>query len=64
MKKKILNDLINFYKIDYVEQHLVYSFLQNNNLDFKKSLIISDFLNNFEINPSIYLSVSSFKILQ
>jgi adenine-specific DNA-methyltransferase len=62
MKKKILNDLINFYKIDYVEQHLVYSFLQNNNLDFKKSLIISDFLNNFEINPSIYLSVSSFKI--
>lgn len=62
MNKGILNELTKNYDIELIEKHLVYTFLQNKNLPFEKSPIISEFLNDFVTNPNIFLSVSTLEI--
>lgn len=63
MNKKLLNDLIKYYDIDFVEKHLVNSFLLKNNLQFKKSPIISEFLEDFNIDQKLFSTVSSLNIV-
>uniref|UniRef100_UPI004047412A HsdM family class I SAM-dependent methyltransferase n=1 Tax=Mariniflexile sp. TaxID=1979402 RepID=UPI004047412A len=62
MNKGIINELINSQEINLIEQHLIYSFLQNNELDLKESPVISDLLKNFIPNPEIYLQISTLDI--
>jgi tRNA1(Val) A37 N6-methylase TrmN6 len=62
MDKGIINELIKSHKIDLVEQHLIYSFLKNKNLDFNESPIISDLLNDFSVNSDVYLAASTLEI--
>lgn len=62
VKKNIINELINTQEIHLIEQHLIYSFLQNNQLDAQKSPIIAELLTDFNPNPAIYFSVSSLEI--
>jgi len=58
----IINDLLYAHEIELIEQHLVYSFIQNNRLDYNKSPIISNLLNDFTANPEIYFLVSALDI--
>ena len=62
MNKCILNELLNSYEVNLIEKHLIYSFLQNNQLESNKSLFISEFLKDFKTEPTIYLLVSALDI--
>jgi len=62
MKKGIINELLNTHNIFVIEQHLVYSFLQNNNIDFSKSPILNTLLNDFIPKSELYLTISSLEI--
>ena len=62
MNKSIINDLLTSHEINLIEKHLIYAFIQKNNLEFSKSPIISDVLADFSIDPKIYLLVSTLEI--
>ncbi|WP_243652275.1 HsdM family class I SAM-dependent methyltransferase [Mariniflexile fucanivorans] len=62
MNKGIINELINSQEINLIEQHLIYSFIQNKELDLNESPIISDLLKGFIPNPEIYLQISTLDI--
>lgn len=62
MKKGIINELLNTHNINVIEQHLVYSFLQNMNLDFSNSQLINGLLKGFTVQSDIYLIISSLEI--
>lgn len=62
MDKSAINELINAHNIKSVEQHFIYSFVDNRNLNTKKSPILSQLFNGFELNSKIYLLISSFEI--
>ncbi len=62
MKKGIINELLNTHNIDVIEQHLVYSFLHNNNIDFSNSQLIIGLLNDFTVQTDIYLIISALQI--
>jgi len=62
MNKGIINDLINSKEINLIEQHLIYSFLQNKKLNSNESPIISELLKDFNPNPEIYLQISTLDI--
>lgn len=58
MNKSIINELINSHEINLIEKHLIYSFIENNDLESSKSPIVSELLANFKTEPEIYLLVS------
>lgn len=62
MKKSIINELLNSHEIDLIEKHLIYSFIQNNELESSKSTIVSELLADFKTEPEIYLLVSTLDI--
>lgn len=62
MNKSTINELINSYEINLIEKHLIYSFLQNKDLDLTKSPIISELLTDFKTKSKIYLLVSTLEI--
>jgi adenine-specific DNA-methyltransferase len=62
MNKSIINDLLNSHEINLIEKHLIYSFIQNNDLDLNKSPIVSELLADFKTEPEIYLRASTLDI--
>jgi methylase of polypeptide subunit release factors len=62
MKKTILNELINTQDLRSLEQHLVFSYLINNKLDFKKSSILTEYFKSFEQNTKLYFDTSTLEI--
>lgn len=62
MNKSIINELLNSHEINLVEKHLIYSFIQNNDLESSKSPIVSELLADFKAEPEIYLLVSTLDI--
>lgn len=62
IKKGILNQLIQTHDLTSLERHLIYSYLTNNNIDFSKNSILTDYFKNFEKNPQLYFDTSSFPI--
>lgn len=62
MNKSIINELLNSHEINLIEKHLIYSFLQNNDLELSKSPILSKLLADFKTEPEIYLIVSTLDI--
>ena len=62
INKGIINDILKTQDIDVIEKHLVYSFIQSNNLDFEKSPIIKELLNDFEPLTDVYLKLSALEI--
>ena len=62
MKKGIINELLNVQSISVIEQHLVYSFLKNKNLDFSNVPLINSFLKDFTVDSEIYLIISGLQI--
>jgi adenine-specific DNA-methyltransferase len=62
MNKSIINELLNSHEINLIEKHLIYSFIQNNDLESSKSPIVSELLADFKTEPEIYLLVSTLDI--
>lgn len=62
MNKTIIDELLNTYDIAIIEQHLVYAFIQNNQLEFHKSPIIEELLKDFQLNAKIYFLISTLEI--
>ena len=62
MNKTIINELLNSHEINLIEKHLIYSFLQNNDLELSKSPILLELLADFKTEPEIYLTVSTLDI--
>lgn len=62
INKSVIDELLNSHEIDLIEKHLIYSFLQNNQLDSSKSSIISELFEDFKIEPKIHLLSSSLNI--
>src|SRR5438552_4129752 len=62
VKKGILNQLIQTQDLSSLEQHLVYSYLKNNNINFSKSTILTSYFKDFEQNPQLYFDTSSLNI--
>lgn len=62
INKAILNELISTQDLKCLEQHLIFSYLTNNKLDFTKSPILSDYFNNFEQNTKLFFDTSALEI--
>jgi adenine-specific DNA-methyltransferase len=62
IRKVLLNQLIQTHDLKSLEQHLVYSYLRNNNLKYDRSPILTNYFKNFEQNPQLYFDASSLRI--
>ena len=62
VKKGILNQLIQTQDPTSLEQHLVYSYLTNNKINFSKNPILTSYFKNFEQTPQLYFDTSSLNI--
>lgn len=62
IKKAILNDLISNQDLTILEKHLVCQYLNNNNLDFTKSPILTKYLKEFEHDTNLFFVISSLEI--
>lgn len=62
IQKRVLNDIVNCFDLDKIEQHLVYSFIENKKLDYLKSPILSTYFKDFDRNPKLYIDTSSLNI--
>ena len=62
INKGLLSQLIQTQALSNLEQHLIYSYLQKNNLNFYKSPILLDYLNNFKCNTSLCLDIEALNI--
>ena len=69
IKKGILNRLIQTHNLASLEQHLIYTYLKNNELNFDKSPILTSYFKDFEQIPQLYfdtctLDISNIKELE
>ncbi|HET7116978.1 MAG TPA: N-6 DNA methylase, partial [Hanamia sp.] len=62
IKKGTLNELISTHDLKSLEQHLIYSYLSNNNLDYKQSPILSNYFKDFGQNTKLYFDILTLKI--
>lgn len=62
VKKGILNQLIQTQELISIEQHLIYSYLTNNKINFSKSPILTGYFKDFEQMPQLYFDTSSLNI--
>jgi adenine-specific DNA-methyltransferase len=62
VKKGILNELLSTFDIASIEQHFIYSYLKNNQLDYTKSPLLVGYFRDFEQNSKLYFDVSSLNI--
>lgn len=62
VNKGIIKELLKTQDIENLEKHLIYSFLENNNLKSNESPIISELLKSFSIHPDLYFQISSLEI--
>src|ERR1035441_10398172 len=62
INKKLLSEVVETQDLLSIERHLLYSYLSNNNLDFSKSKLLSDYFNNFEKIPKLLFDTSSLNI--
>ncbi len=62
IKKGLINDLISKNDLTRLEQHLLYSYLTNNKLNFNDSPILIKYFQNFEKDLKLYFDASSLNI--
>ena len=62
VRKAILNELLNSYDLECLEQHLIFIFLVNNKINFKQSSILINYFKDFSQNPKLYLDILSLEI--
>jgi len=62
INKGILNQLIQTHDLVSLEQHLIYSFLTNQKLNFALSPILTSYFKNFDQNHQLYFDTNSLDI--
>lgn len=62
IKKALLNELISTQDLKSIEQHLVFSYLTKNRLDFTKSPILVNYFKDFQQNATLYFDTSVLEI--
>lgn len=62
VNKNIINDLLSSYEVNFIEKHLVYSYIQNNGLDWTLSPILLEMFEGFIPEPVISNKISALKI--
>lgn len=62
INKSILNELVKTQDLTNLEQHLIYSYLTNNKINFSKSPILTAYFKDFEQNVKLYFDTSSLNI--
>lgn len=62
VKKAILNDLVSNQDLTSLELHLVCQYLNNKNLDFTQSPILTEYFKEFEQNTKLFFDVSVLEI--
>jgi hypothetical protein len=62
IKKAVLNELIKSYDLVGLEQHLIYAYLLNHQLDYLRSPILATYFDNFLQNPALFFDTSSLEI--
>ena len=63
IKKAIFSELIVKNDLYSLEQHIVYSYLNNNKLNFSDSPILAKYFNNFEKNLKLYFDTTALNII-
>lgn len=58
IKKDKLNKLLLVFSINNIEQHLIYLFLRNNDLDYSSNKILFEYFKSFNLNEEILNKVS------
>lgn len=59
INKNLLIEIISKFNIDEVESHLIQHFLESRDIDYRESPILKNYFSGFEINESLYLSIST-----
>jgi len=59
INKRILDNLIKTNSLKSIEQHLLYSYISHNKLDFSKSQILCAYFSDFQQIESLYSDISS-----
>ena len=62
INKGIINELLNSKNVNAIQQHIIYSFIENNNLNIENSPILSKLFQEFILDPNLYLQISSLRI--
>lgn len=62
MNKAVLNEIISLHQIEIIEKHLVFSFLKNKNLEYRKNPILINFFEDFEPDEHLIFQISDLKI--
>ena len=62
IQKRILNDIVTRFDLGKIEQHIVYSFVVNQKLDYFKSPILSAYFKDFNRDAKLYLDTTSLNI--
>lgn len=62
IRKGIINQLIQSHCLENLEQHLIYSYLTNNKINYSKSPILKEYFKDFEQNSQLYLDASLLNI--
>ena len=57
IKKGILNQLIQTHDLKSLEQHLVFSYLTDNKIDYSKNSILKQYFLDFEQNTKLILTL-------
>ena len=58
MSKKIMLNLLSKNSVEIVEKHLIYKFIQINRVDYLKSPLLSNFLNDFKVDNLIIEAIN------
>lgn len=62
IKKGILSQLIQNHDLKSLEQHLIYSYLIANDLNYETSTILTDYFQDFDQNTKLYFDTFSLEI--
>jgi len=62
MKKGILNEMVKSYNLNEIENHLIYSFLKSNKLDYSRNSILNNYFNEFKENTKLYFDTLNLEI--
>lgn len=62
IKKGILNEMIKSQDLKNLEQHLVYTYLNNKTLDYKRSPILFNYFKDFETNSQLIINVQKLEL--
>ena len=69
MKKAVLKEIVKSYELADIENHLIFSYLRDNNLDYSNNVILNKYLVDFKENEKLCkdilkLEISSIKELE